>query len=275
MQGNNNSMSNIPNNSDVSLSGIYFFLREFWKLMLSCAMVGLTWALIYTFLFSPRFEGVGLINMAHFIDNETYPPSITSIEEPSELIYRFKSADAKIPECNSQGNLKAKLILMPGSESTKSVDLRVSGDDSGLISGCSNAIYDWVVASQSLIADSKIRMAKTQLALINERISQNNYFLSKLESSKFFPSESISALLTQKRVMEDEAQKLHKFVFDFKLVATKFLIPIEVRSSQSFLKYIKNISAGLSGGVFIGLFLSLMIRMFRQLKLEFAHLLKR
>lgn len=274
MQRRTHPESNIPNYGQVSLTGVYIFFREFWKLILFSGIVGITFALIYVFVFSPRFEVVGLVNMAHFIDNEVYPPQATYIEEPSQLLDRFSSNNEVLPDCGFLANKKGKNAIVVKKLVPSSVELKIDASDSDLALACSKAIFEWIAASQILIADSKLRIAKTQLKIVNERIAQNQIFLSDLQSSKLFSSNAFSDLLKNKRDLEDEAKKLQKSTLDLKFVAAKLAAPLEVRDLPGYAKCIQSILGGLSGGVFMGLFLSLMIQMFRQLKLEFSILSK-
>lgn len=273
MQNSNHPTSNLPDSGEVSLFGIYSFLKQSWKLMLFSGLIGLACALIFLFVFSARFETFGLIKMAHFVDNEVYPHLVTSVEEPGQLIDRFKSGNLEILECDLQGNKKNSYQIVGGG-GKNSVEFSVRGDDAKFVLACSNAISNWIMVSQKLIADSKIRIAKIRLKLVNERIAQLQYFLSKPVLPRLFSSDSFSNLLTQKQDLEDEAEKLRALIFNYKFVNAMPLTPFQVRNSPSFLKCTQVILAGLSGGVFVGLFFSLMIMMFRQLKKEFSLLLK-
>ena len=266
--------SNIPDNGEISLSGVYIFFSKFWKLIFFSGVVGITFALTYLFVFSPRFEVVGLINMAHFVDNEAYPPQVTYIEDPSQLLDRFSYNNEVPSDCGFLSNNEKKKAIITTKSRLNSLELRVGSGDSSLALACSKAISEWIVASQILVAESKLRIAKTRLKIVNERIAQNQIFLSDLQSSKLFSSDAFSHLLNNKRDLEDEAKKLQKSTLDLKFVDAKLAAPLEIRNLPGYAKLTQSILAGLSGGIFMGLFLALMIQMFRQLKLEFSLLSK-
>lgn len=265
--------------SEVSLVDILRFLRDAYKAIVIAGVAGLGISVIYLAIAPKQYEAVAQVAMAQIgaasNNNGLNAPGI-NIEEPSLLIARLSQptsfpADV-LSACgieegdNTVAMLSKSIKLVPSKGVANLVELKTYGASPEAALTCAKAIFWLIKTTQAQIAFPYIEEAKLKLADDSERLAKAREFIVKADKSGSPMGTAYLLTRDEIRFLLDEIAVLKNVITSDQSRATRLLAPIYASHTPIAPKKRIVLMAGLLGGVFLGLLLALVRRMWIKLK---------
>jgi hypothetical protein len=270
--------------SELSLLDAICFLKNAWKTIVMAALVGLAISITYLALTPKRYEAVAQITMAQIgaannnNNNNNINPLGVNIEEPSLLIARMSAPTSYTPQvleaCGFQGEVNAAFALSKSVKLTipkgvaNVVELKTFGSSAQVAELCNLAIFELIKTTQSLIIAPYIAEAKVKLDDDIERLAKARNLVAKADKSGSAMGAAYLSTRDEIRFLLDEITALKNVVTSNQNRATRLVAPIYASDVPVAPKKLNFISAGLFGGLFLGLFIAIGRRMITKLKNE-------
>lgn len=265
-------------NDKISILNTIFYIQKRWKVIIFTGFIGLVTSILYLINTSSTYEAKTLIQVARV----RTPQNTLGVnaEEPAALIARMSSPtsfeSATISACGLEQTadgggalIKAvKLVIPKGLASA--VELKVRLTSRELATACAKSVFEQIAQSQTLLSESLRRPQKIRLAIVKERLEQDQSLLVKVDQTKGANAATYFALLSQKRVLEDERDALELILSDESSIKTQMQFPIEVTSKPIYPKRELSLLVGIFGGLLLGLVIILVDKKARHLKLELS-----
>ena len=268
--------SSTQGEEEISLIDILRFLKGAHKTILVFGILGTVAAIAYLAITPKQYEASVQVAMAQIGANNTISPLGISIEEPALLISRLSSPSSFTPEARAACGLQdqanvalaesksIKLIIPKGVANV--VDLKTFGESQQVAQDCALAVFDLIKTSQAQIVAPYIEEAKIKLAQDEDRLQKAKEVVAR--SDKSGTAMSASYLLTRDeiRFLLDEITSLNNVVSSNQYRTTRMIAPIFASDTPIAPKKRMVLAAGLVGGLFLGLLISLARQIVLKLK---------
>lgn len=260
---------------DISLVDILLFLKESWKTIIGIGALGAIVAITFLLLIPNQYEAVANITMGKITLGGA------NIEEPQALINRMSaltSMDATVlgacdlSESNKIAAQLSKAIKFNIPKGVANVvELKVLSTTPEAAKTCAASVFELIAKSQAQMIEpisqaNKDKNAK-RLAKVNERLAQDKLLLARVDQPKSGVSATYFALLSEIRNLEDERQELQELTDSANIAGAQLQSNIYVADSPVFPKKTLIMTAGLFGGLFLGLLIALGSQMFTSMRL--------
>lgn len=275
------SQNRIPSNdmdvNEISLLDILRFLKDVYKTILILGAVGLSIAVVYLMVTPKQFEAVAQIAMAQIsAANNNINPLGINIEEPSLLISRLSSPTsfpAQVPGicgidggANSAAILSKSIKLMPLKGVANVVELKAFGQSPEAASTCAQAIFEFIKTTQAQIIAPYIAEARVKLDDDTKRLATAKDLVAKADKSGSVMGATYLSTRDEIRFLLDEITALKNVVTSNQSRATRLITPIYASDIPVTPKKQVALSAGLFGGLVLGLLLALARQLWIKLK---------
>ncbi len=281
-------MSNSPTNTalpaevEISLIDILRFLKGAYKTILVFGILGITAAIAYLAITPKLYEATAQIVMAQIgaannnNNNNNISPLGINIEEPALMIARLSSptnfTQSELAVCGFEDKpdgaaaLAKSIKLAPAKGMPNVVDLKTFGASPEAAKGCANAIFDFTKKTQAQIVAPYIEEAKSKLADNEQRINSARELMLKSDKAGF----AMSALYLSNRdeivYLLNEINNLKKILISDKNRVTRLIAPVYASDVPIGPKKRNILAAGLFGGLFLGLLITLARQMITKFK---------
>jgi LPS O-antigen subunit length determinant protein (WzzB/FepE family) len=280
-QNRSNSNQNEPlqDESEISLMDILRFLKGAYKTILIFGVLGIAAAITYLVITPKQYEATAQIVMAQIgaaNNNNNISPLGINIEEPALMIARLSNpmsfTPAELAVCGFEGKpdgaaaLAKSIKLTPAKGVPNVVELKTFGPSSEAAKSCANAIFDFTKKTQAQIVAPYIEEAKIKLSDDEQRINRAKELVSR--SDKGGSAMSAAYLLTRDeiRYLLDEMTGLKNILASNQNRATRLIAPIYASDAPIGPKKRIALAAGLFGGLFLGLLITLARQMMAKIK---------
>ena len=266
---------------EISLIDILRFLKGAYKVIIIFGLIGMALSIAYLAMTPNQYEASVQITMARIgaannNNNNNISPLGVNIEEPALLVSRLSYPTSFTPQtiaaCDLQDQSNAgvslgksiKLTVPKGVASV--VELKTFGGTPQVAQDCALGVFDLIKTTQAQIVAPYIEEAKVQLANDEERLQKARDLVAG--SDKSGAAMSASYLLTRDeiRYLLDEITALKNVVAINQNRVTRMVAPIYVSDTPIAPKKHMVLAAGLFGGLFLGLLISLARQVVLKLK---------
>ncbi len=269
---------NQPLEDEISLKEIINFLLESWKVIIGLIFLGLLVGSIYLTITPNQYEATAQIQMSQISSNNGTNPLGVNIEDPNLLMARLK-----LPSTYSAVELKAcglvqvrapaetlvnmlKLTSVNGVSSTVELRVRMKSKEQAL--QCAEALFENIRESQNKIIKPYLDEANVILLKHQNRLREIRALISSIDGSR----ETFSALyLSQRdeiRFLNDEIVRLNSFIVAGESRQAKLVSPVYVSEEPVFPKKKTTLILGLLTGLFLGIFLMIVARLWNNSKVN-------
>lgn len=253
---------------EVSPLDILRFLKDAYKTIAITGVVGLAIAVTYLFISPKQFVAVAQISMAQIAaTNNNLNPLGINIEEPSLLIARLSQPTSFTPQvidvCNidsdsNPGVALAKSIkLTPFRGVVNVLELKTIGKSPQDAESCAMAVFELIKTTQAQIVGPYIEEARIKLVDDEVRLQKAKDLLAKADKSGSAMGAAYLSTRDEIRFLLDEITALKNIVTSNQSRATRLISPVFVSDSPIAPKMLAVLSAGLLGGLFLGLLVAL------------------
>jgi hypothetical protein len=263
--------------NEISLIDIFEFLQESWKTIAGFTVLGFAGAAFYLSVVPKQYEASVQIKMAQiaYVNNNIHHPLGINIEEPALLISRLSIPTSYTPEtlvaCGLQDQANPALALSSIKLTVPKglanlVELKTFGGSQQAAQDCALAVFDQIKTTQAQIMAPYIEEAKIKLADAEDRLAKAKQLLAKTDKS----GSAIGAIFylstrDEIRYLLDEITAQKYFLSSNQNQTTSLLSPV-YSSDMPIAPKKRNI---LTAGLFGGLFLGLLIALARQMTIKF------
>ena len=266
---------------EISLIDILRFLKGAYKVIIIFGLIGMALSIAYLAMTPNQYEASVQITMARIgaannNNNNNISPLGVNIEEPALLVSRLSYPTSFTPQtiaaCDLQDQSNAgvslgksiKLTVPKGVASV--VELKTFGGTPQVAQDCALGLFEFIKTTQAQIVAPYIEEAKVQLANDEERLQKARDLVAG--SDKSGAAMSASYLLTRDeiRYLLDEITALKNVVAINQNRVTRMVAPIYVSDTPIAPKKHMVLAAGLFGGLFLGLLISLARQVVLKLK---------
>ena len=246
--------------------------------MLFWTFLGLFSALAYLLITPPMYEATALIRMAQISQVNTANPFGTTIEEPSSVIARMRFptnyTDQMIGACGYQDIDQAALALSKAATFSipkgipNAVELKILAHSRQVAEKCAQAIFLQVSEIQKQFSKVFVEEAKVKLASDNERIDAARRLIAKADQSGSAMSAAYLSARDELTYFLNDREKMSDLINSVQNRGTNLASPIYVPEKPVSPKKLICLLAGLVGGLFLGLMISLVYQVVRKFKVK-------
>ncbi|QWD04215.1 hypothetical protein G6720_01680 [Polynucleobacter paneuropaeus] len=263
---------NTSSGDEVSLIDILRFLKGSYKTILIFGVLGVVIATAYLAITPKQYEASVQIAMAQTSsannnnnnnNNNNISPLGINIEEPALLIARLSSPTSYTPKaiaaCGLQDQINAALALSKAIKVTipkgvaNLVDLKTFGESPQVAQDCAQGVFDLIKTTQAQIVAPYIEEAKVKLADDQERLQKAKEVVARSDKSGAAMSASYLSTRDEIHYLLDEITALKNVVTSNQNRATRMVAPIYASDVPIAPKKRIALTAGLLGGLFLGL----------------------
>lgn len=266
---------------EISLADILCFLKNAWKTIAVTGAVGLAAAVMYLLITPRQYEATAQITMAQIGANSNNINSQgVNIEEPAFLILRLSSPASFSPQavetCGYQNQPEAALTLSKAIKLSipkgvaNIVELKTVGPSPQAAKDCALALIELIKVTQSQIVAPYIEDVKIKLIDDEERLQKAKEILVRADKSGQAMTANYLSTRDEVRYLLDEISVLKSMVTSTQNRTTRLVAPIYASDMPIFPKKRMVLAAGLFGGLFFGLLITLGRQMVAKLKSEMA-----
>ncbi|MBI5330970.1 MAG: hypothetical protein HZB71_10195 [Betaproteobacteria bacterium] len=253
------------------LFDIFNFIADHWKIVIGIGIAGAALLGSYQSLIVPQYEANALVEMAQIrsSNSNTNPP--VSVEPPGLLIQRLKIPTTYSPEAikecgfgNQQNSAESMVglvkVTLPNNQ-TPIVNISVRRSSPDLAKQCVRAVFEMIRAQQAELLKPYRDELKTTLGTLRARLRENQAFMSKAQKTGLYQTIYLARrdewiYLTQKI---DELERASELGGDARLMAPIYAPSEPVPAKRNLYLVI---------GLFAGIFLGVVIVLFRKLLLD-------
>lgn len=262
----------------ISPSAILSFLKGGYKIILVAWVIGFGISIIFLMVTPSQYLATAQIAMAQIDSNvgggnngKGLNPLGVNIEEPSLLIIRLSSPTSFTPQVLTSCGLEdrpesaaglsksIKLTLPKGVPNV--VELRTFGPTPQIAYACADAVFDLIKLSQSQISAPYINEASIKLADDEERLGRAKDLIAKADKSGQGIGATYLATRDEVRYLLDEITALKNIIASSKSRSARLIAPIYTAQGAVAPKKIMTLIAGSFFGIFLGILLVLVRRM--------------
>jgi len=280
---NHSHQSSTQSEEEISLLDILRFLKSAWRIIAIAGLVGIALSVAYLVMTPKQYEATAQIAMAQIgaannnnNNNNNLNPLGINIEEPVLLIARLSSPTSFNPEeiaaCGFEGkpNGAAALVkaikITPAKGVPNIVELKTYGSSPAVAKSCADAIFNFIKKSQANILAPYIEEAKIKLLDDEQRIDKAKELVSRSDKGGSALSAAYLSTRDEIRYLLDEMTGLKNILVSNQNRATRLIAPIYASDVPIGPKKRIALSAGLLGGLFLGLLIALARQMVTKLK---------
>lgn len=264
--------------TEISIIDILHFLKKAWKTIAIATLAGLTLSITHLAITPKQYEAVTQFTMAQIkaANNITNPFGV-NIEEPVSLINRMSSPTSFTPEviaaCGLQEQANAALALsksikltIPKGDVKNLVELKTFGPSPQAAQECNLAIFELIKTTQSLITAPYIADAKVMMDDDIERLAKAKDLVARADKSGSAMGAAYLSTRDEIRYLLDEITALKNVVISNQNLTTRLVFPVYVMPITPSKRNV--LAAGLFGGLFLGLLISMGRTIITKLKNE-------
>ncbi len=268
-----------PDDSEISLVDILRFLKGAYKVIFTFGVFGLVLAIAYLGMAPKHYEASVQIMMAQIgatnnisanninNSNNNLNPLGLNIEEPTLLVSRLSSPASFPPEvtraCGLQDQANPsvslsnsiKLIIPKGVSNV--VEIKILSTAPEVAEECALAIFELVRVTQGQIVEPYIEAAKIKLADDEHNLAKAKDLVAKADKSGSAIGVAYLSTRDEIRYLLDEITSLKSIVISSQNRTTRLVAPVYVNNTPIAPKKRVVLAAGLFGGLFFGLLITL------------------
>lgn len=258
--------------NEISFKDIIDFLMESSKAILGVGLLGLLGAVGFIAVIPNQYEATAQIHMAQIIanNNNNINPLGINVEEPNLLMARLKLpttySAAEIKACGLEGQkmptesivAMSKFSAVKGVGSIVELRIRMESKEQAII--CANALFENIRESQNQIVKPYIEEAKILLTKYQARLKEAQELVARADKSGAALSAAYLANRDEVKFLTDESIRLNTFVTAGDARQAKLVTPIYASELAVFPKKKITLIAGLLTGLFFGLLLVMVRR---------------
>ncbi len=271
---------NQPLEDEISLKDIIDFLMESWKTILGLGLLGLLGSAGFLAVTPNQYEATAQIQMAQISannNNNTNPLGV-NVEEPNLLILRLKLpttySAAEIKACGLEGQkMSAESIVamsnfsaIKGVGSIVELKIRMESRDQAVV--CAQALFENIRESQNQIIKPYIEEAKVLLTKYQVRLKGAQELITRADKSGAAISAAYLANRDEVKFLTDESIRLNTFVTAGDARQAKLVSPIYASEAAVLPKKKITLMAGLLAGLFLGLLLVMVRKVWNNYKIN-------
>jgi len=258
------------------LADALVFLKESYKTILACILLGLCAAVIYIIGTPREFEATAQISIAQTATELKFTPSGINIEEPLHIISRMtiptSFSGQAIKDCGFDGvggsgeALARAIKLAPVKGLTNVLVLKVVSSSPESAKLCANAIFELIKVTQAEMLAPYNKVVQARLIADEVRLEKARAIISNAD--KFGSAMSAAYLSTRDeiRFLTEEISTLQAILSTNMYRATRLNSPIYVSDSPINPKKWLVLSLGLFTGLVLGLSIAFCFRVWARLK---------
>lgn len=259
---------------EISLLDILIFFRRSYKLIAFIGILGVVTSFGYLLITPKQYQASAQIQMAQIgaaNKNNNISSLGINIEEPALLILRLSSPTSYTAEitkpCGLDSAKDAQSILSKSVKLTipkgvaNVIDLKIVGTSPEASINCAQAVFDLIKTTQAQIIKPYIEEAKAKLLVDQERLVKAQELVMRADKSGSTMSAAYLSTRDEIRFLLDEINAMKNGVASNENRATRLVAPIYASDDPNAPKK-RNI---LLAGLFWGLFLGLLIALWRQI----------
>jgi hypothetical protein len=256
------------------------FLKSGWKVMAIFGLSGIGLATLFIIFTPKQYEAVSKIGMAQMgtFGNGGLDITGTIIEEPQLLILRLSSPTSYTPQvindCGFQDKKNGALVLSKSVKLTIPkgvaglVELKTYGSTPQVAKECNLALFEFIKASQSKIAQPFIEQAKVRLADDKERLANAKGLMAKADKSSAAMSAAYLSFRDEVSHLLGEISTLEYIINSNQNRVTHLVNAVYVNDDAVTPNKRIILIAGFLGGILSGLLLALIRRIIVTVKSE-------
>ena len=252
---------------EISLLDILRFLKDAYKTILVFGTLGTVAAIAHLTITPKQYEASVQVAMAQISAANNNSPLGINIEEPALLISRLSSPTSftleTVAACGLQDQANTALALSKAIKLTipkgvaNLVDLKTFGGSQQVAQDCALAVFDLIKTSQAQIVAPYIEEAKIKLAQDEDRLQKAKEVVARSDNSGAAMSASYLSTRDEIRYLLDEITALRNVVSSNQNRTTRMVAPIFASDMPIAPRKRIVLAAGLFGGLFLGLLISL------------------
>lgn len=257
---------------EVSPLDILRFLKDAYKTIAITGVVGLAIAVAYLFISPKQFMAVAQISMAQIAatnnnNNINLNPLGINIEEPSLLIARLSQPTSFTPQvidvCKVDGDsnpgvaIAKSIKLTPFRGVVNVLELKTIGKSPQDAESCAMAVFELIKTTQAQIMGPYIEEARIKLVDDEVRLQEAKDLVAKADKSGSAMGAAYLSTRDEIRFLLDEITALKNIVTSNQSRATRLISPIFASDNPIAPKKLAVLSAGLLGGLFLGLLVAM------------------
>ena len=264
---------------EISIIDILRLLKRAWKTIAIAGLAGIVLSIAYLAITPKQYEATAQIVMAQIgTANNNINPQGINIEEPALLVSRMSLPTSFTPQTmaacgladisNSGATLVKGIKLAPAKGVANVVELKTFGPSQEVALTCANAIFELIKTTQSQILMPYIEEAKIKLADDEVRLAKAKDLVARADKSGSVMSAAYLSTRDEIRYLLDEITALKNVVTSNQNRMTHLVAPIYVSDLPISPKKRMALSGGLFGGFFLGLLIALARQMITRIKSE-------
>ncbi len=250
---------------EISRKDIIDFLVESWKTIILTGFLGLVGSITYLWVTPSQYQATAQVQMAQISANKNNYPLGVNIEDINLLMARLKFPSTystqEIKACGFESSTTsaenlvtaAKFSAVKGVESI--IELKINRDNRETAIACLQSLFEKIKASQNEIIKPYIEEAKTLLIKYQDRLTNAQSLVSRIDKSEAALSAAYLANRDEVKFLTEEILRLDTFIATSDARQSKLITPIYASRSPVF----PNKKLSLTIGLMIGLFLGLII----------------
>jgi capsular polysaccharide biosynthesis protein len=271
---------NQASEDEISLKDIIDFLIESWKTILGVGLLGLLGSLGFLAVTPNQYEATAQIQMAQISannNNNTNPLGV-NVEEPNLLMARLKMpttySAAEIKACGLEGHKMpaeslvsmSKFSAVKGVGSIVELKIRMESREQAVV--CVQALFENIRESQNQIIRPYIEEAKALLTKYQARLKEAQELVTRADKSGAALSAAYLANRDEVKFLTDESIRLNTFVTVGDARQAKLVSPIYASEAAVLPKKKITLMAGLLAGLFLGLLLVMVRKVWNNYKIN-------
>lgn len=275
---------NQPSEDEVSLNDIIDFFLESWKIIIGFGLLGLLGSLGFLVVTPNQYQATAQIQMAQISANNNNNNNNNAgllgvnIEEPNLLMVRLKLpttySATEIQACGLENQkmptesivAMSKFSVVKGVNSIVELKIQRESKEQAVI--CAQALFENIRESQNKIIKPYIEEAKVLLAKNQNRLKEAQELVTRADKSGAALSAAYLANRDEVKYLTDENIRLNTFVTAGDARQTKLVSPIYASDAPIFPKKEMALIAGFLLGLFLGLLLLLVCKLWKKFKVN-------
>jgi uncharacterized protein involved in exopolysaccharide biosynthesis len=268
--------------SEISLIDIFEFLQESWKTIAGFTVLGIAGAAFYLSVVPKQYEATAQIVMAQIgannNNNNNMTPLGINIEEPALLIARLNMPTSftaqEIAACGFEGRPEAGAALakaikvVPPKGIPNVVELKTNGNSPQLAKDCAAAIFELIKTTQNQLVIPYIEEAQLKLADDEKRLANAKDIVAKADKLGSAMGAAYLSTRDEIRFLLDQITALKSVVSSNQNRVTRLVATIYASEAPIAPKKRNILAAGLLGGLFLGLLMTLGRKVIAKMKDE-------
>ncbi len=263
---------------EISIKDIMDFFLETWKTILAFGVLGLAASITFLLITPNQYEATAQIQMAQISSNNNTNPLGVNVEEPGLLIARLKTPTAytatEIKACGLEGQKMpaeslvsmSKIFAVKGVSSVVELKIRMESREQAVV--CAQALFENIRESQNQIIKPYIEEAKVLLTKYQVRLKGAQELITRADKSGAAISAAYLANRDEVKFLTDESIRLNTFVTAGDARQAKLVSPIYASEAAVLPKKKITLMAGLLAGLFLGLLLVMVRKVWNNYKIN-------